>query len=71
MKDGAPHPMPRRLCHGEDQDFQLTVERVPLPPSQQDKVVEGIRILATWLLRHHRKMIRTPKRRSELPRNPP
>ena len=46
-------------------DFKLTAERVETPPEQRDRLADGMRILATWLLRHHRKTVRAPKDNTE------
>jgi hypothetical protein len=46
-------------------DFKLTSERVETPPEQRDQLADGMRILATWLLRHHRKVVGAPKDNSE------
>ena len=58
--------MPRRSKNAPDPvDFTMTVERVEATENQRDQFAEGMRILATWLLRHHRKVVGTPKDRSE------
>ena len=43
----------------------ISVTYVDLPALQKESVADGIRLLATWLLRHHRKMVRMPKDRSK------
>ena len=45
--------------------FTMTVERVEATEEQRDQLAEGMRILATWLLRHHRKTVRAPKDKAE------
>ena len=37
--------------------FTLEVEHVPPTAQQTERVGEGLRILATWLVRHHRRKV--------------
>jgi hypothetical protein len=52
-------------CSSQPIEFNLTVQRVEPLPEQRDRIAGGMRILATWLLRYHQKVVGTPKDRSE------
>jgi hypothetical protein len=59
-------PMPRRSKNALDHvDFAMTVDRVEATENQREQFAGGMRILATWLLRYHQKVVGRPKDRPE------